>query len=42
MCYICRKQTKELCEVVEHYGLVNFTTLDKNKPKPIYLKRVKS
>jgi hypothetical protein len=28
MCYICRKLTKELCEVVEHYGLVNFTTLD--------------
>ncbi|AET00244.2 P-loop nucleoside triphosphate hydrolase superfamily protein [Medicago truncatula] len=23
-----RKLTKELCEVVEHYGLVNFTTLD--------------
>lgn len=28
MFYICRKLTKELCEVVEHYSLVNFTTLD--------------
>ncbi|KAL0346810.1 UNVERIFIED_CONTAM: GPN-loop GTPase QQT1 [Sesamum calycinum] len=24
----CRKLTKELCEVIEDYGLVNFTTLD--------------
>lgn len=26
--YICRKLTKELCEVIENFGLVNFTTLD--------------
>lgn len=24
----CRKLTKELCEVIEDYSLVNFTTLD--------------
>lgn len=24
----CRKLTKELCDVVENFGLVNFTTLD--------------
>lgn len=28
MYYICRKLTKELCDVVEHFSLVNFTTLD--------------
>lgn len=26
--YVCRKLTKELCEVIENYGHVNFTTLD--------------
>lgn len=26
--YIFRKLTKELCDVVEHFSLVNFTTLD--------------
>lgn len=26
--FLCRKLTKELCEVVEDFSLVNFTTLD--------------
>lgn len=29
ICWLfCRKLTKELCEVVEDYGLVSFTTLN--------------